>query len=461
MKSVHSIVQINTRDQQGGAERVAWNLWRAYQARGRASWLVVGKKYSNDPQVWEMVNAPYAATPWARSCLRWSEALSPLRQRGIKGVGVLQAQLRLIALPTARRQRRQGYEDFLYPGTKALLDLLPAMPDLIHCHNLHGDYFDLNALPWLSRQRPLLLHLHDAWLLSGHCAHAFDCTRWQRGCGGCPYLQTYPAIQRDQTAANWQRKAAIYGNSRLYLVTVSQWLMDQVQQSMLPGVLPRVIHNGIDLDTFKPGERLAARHALQLPPDAHIVLFTGHSAFKDTQTLHRALQRIRGERLLFVGLGVTRAGPAFDSQLWGDGKVVAIPYIHSAAQMATYYQAADLYLHAATADSFPTTVMEAMACGTPVVATAVGGIPEQIQDGATGVLTPPQAPDALAYAIQNLLDDAAARRRIGQAAAAYGKQHFGLARQVDALLAYYEEIQLDWQQHNSGATTYYAGMRSE
>lgn len=461
MFQVRSIVQINTRDQQGGAERVAWNLFQAYQARGRESWLMVGKKYSNDPHVWEIVNAPHAPTRWAHTWLRMSESLSPLRRCGVKGVGALQERLRLLAQPTARRQRRQGYEDFAYPGTKSLLTLLPTMPDLIHCHNLHGDYFDLTALPWLSRQRPVILHLHDAWLLSGHCAHAFDCTRWQHGCGACPYLQTYPAVRRDQTAANWQRKAAIYGNSRLYLVTVSQWLMDQVQQSMLPGVLPRVIHNGIDLDTFKPGGRLAARHALQLPPDAHIVLFTGHSAFKDTQTIHRALQRVRSEHLLFVGLGMRESGSASDNKLWGDGKVVSIPYIHSAAQMAIYYQAADLYLHAATADSFPTTIVEAMACGTPVVATAVGGISEQIQDGVTGLLTPPQAPDDLAYAIQNLLDNAEARRRIGHAAAAYAQQHFGLARQVDALLAYYEEIQLDWQQHNNGATTCYAGMRSE
>jgi len=441
MFQVRSIVQINTRDQRGGAERVAWNLLQAYRACGRESWLVVGKKYSNDPHVWEIVNAPHAPTRWARTWLRWSEALSPWRQRGVKGVGALQERLRLLAQPAARRQRRQGYEDFAYPGTKSLLTLLPTMPDLIHCHNLHGDYFDLTALPWLSRQRPVILHLHDAWLLSGHCAHALDCTRWQHGCGACPYLQTYPAVRCDQTAANWQRKAAIYRNSRLYLVTVSQWLLNQVQRSMLHGALARVIPNGIDLTLFKPGDRLAARHALQLPPDARIVLFSGHSAFKDTATTCQALSRVQGQHLLFIGLG-TPTG----HKRWGDGAMLAMPHIQSVAQMAAYYQAADLYLHVATADSFPTTVLEAMACGIPVVATAVGGIPEQIKSGVTGWLTPPKAPEAMAHAVQCLLDDDDRRRRMGQAAAAYAQEHFGLRRQVDALLAYYEEIQLDWQQ---------------
>ena len=442
MSQVHSIVQINTRDRRGGAERVAWNLFQAYQERGRASWLVVGKKYSNDPHVWEIANAPHATTRWARTWLRWSEALSPWRRRGVKGVGALQERLRLLAQPAARRQRRQGYEDFTYPGTKSLLTLLPTMPDLIHCHNLHGDYFDLTALPWLSRQRPVILHLHDAWLLSGHCAHSLDCMRWQTGCGACPYLQTYPAISHDNTAANWQRKRALYANSRLYVVTVSQWLMDKVQQSMLAGAKQRVIYNGIDLHIFNPHDRLAARRALQLPPSAPIVLFSGHSAFKDMGTMQQALRGVQTEGLLLLGLGQVNS-----VDTWGQGKLIPLGYVQSAAQMADYYRAADLYLHAATADSFPTAILEALACGTPVVATAVGGIPEQIQDGKTGILTPPHAPRAMASALQTLLDDAALRRQMGQAAAAHAKQHFGLPRQVDQLLAWYEEVYEDWQQH--------------
>jgi glycosyltransferase involved in cell wall biosynthesis len=449
MPQVRSIVQINTRDQRGGAERIAWNLFQAYRAQGLGSWLVVGKKYSHDPHVLEIVNAPYASTPWARIWLRWNEALSPLRQRDVKGVGTLQARLRLLAQPAAYWQQRQGYEDFAYPGTKQLFNLLPAMPDIIHCHNLHGDYFDLTALPWLSRQRPVILHLHDGWLLSGHCAHALDCVRWQTGCGACPYLQTYPAVSRDNTAANWQRKQEIYAASRFYIVTVSQWLMDKVQQSILSGVQERVIYNGIDLSIFKPGDRAAARRSLQLPPKARIVLFANHSTFKDVSTAQGALshlQDLQGDGLLFIGLG--RGGNA---EIWGQGKVIRPSYVQTSAQMADYYRAADLYLHSTTADSFPTAILEAQACGTPVVATAVGGIPEQIKDGETGILTAPQDPQAMTNALQALLDDAELRRQMGQAASAHVHQRFGLAQQVAHFLAWYEEVYEDWQRHVSQA----------
>ncbi len=440
MVQVRSIIQINTRDRRGGAERVAWNLLQAYRARGRESWLAVGKKYSNDPHVWEITNARHAVTSWTRSWLRFSEALSPLRRHGVKGVAALQERLHLVAQPAAWRQRHRGYEDFAYPGTKGVLTRAATMPDLIHCHNLHGNYFDLNALPWLSRQRPLLLHLHDAWLLSGHCAHSLDCTRWQSGCGACPYLATYPAIARDNTAANWQRKQAIYANSRLYLVAVSQWLLDKVQHSMLQGVQARVIHNGIDLSIFQPGDRLAARRALGLSPTAPIILFSGHSAFKDMITTQQALSRLQGEELLFIGLGHSATAAQ-----WGQGRLVTPAYVQTPAQMADYYRAADLYLHAAQADSFPTAILEALACGTPVVATAVGGIPEQIRDGQTGLLTPPHDDAALCAAMQSLLHAGERRTQMGAVGAADSQQRFGLARQVDQLLAWYEEIHADWQ----------------
>ena len=116
--------------------------------------------------------------------------------------------------------------------------------------------------------------LHDAWLLSGHCAHSFECERWKSGCGHCPDLTIDPAIRRDATAYNWRRKAKIFAGSKLWVATPSRWLMRKVEESMLARAIveARVIPNGVDLTVFGPADKEAARARLRYPRRALVVL---------------------------------------------------------------------------------------------------------------------------------------------------------------------------------------------
>lgn len=220
------IVQVSTGDQIGGAETSAYNLFNAYRERGHVSRLVVGFKAVDDPDV---IRLPYAdptrQSRWASIWLRLAAPLEAARNR-VRGTVHLYGLVRRVAEPRVLAERWTGLEDFNYPGSWRLFDVVPERPDVVHCHNLHGGYFDLRALPWLSQQVPLILNLHDAWPLSGHCAHSFECERWRTGCGQCPDLTIYPAIPRDATAENWRRKRDIYAQSRLYITTPSRWLMD-------------------------------------------------------------------------------------------------------------------------------------------------------------------------------------------------------------------------------------------
>jgi len=291
------VLQVGTVDTGGGAASAARSLARALRARGCESWLAVGRRTSDDPDV---LLLPDDHRPFLR--LTGYAAL----QRGLKrragaspghGWGWLSRSLRLAAHPRALAGQLAGHEDFEFPGTRDLLNLSPVKPDILHCHNLHGGFFDLGALSRLSHEAPTVLTLHDSWLLTGHCAHSFDCERWTTGCGSCPDLSIYPAIRRDATAHNWQRKRDIYRRSRLYVTTPSNWLMDRVRQSMLwPSVeLSRVIPNGVDLSTFKPGSRDEARRDLGLPSANPIVLLMSgrrDAPWMDTGTLNRAIDSI-------------------------------------------------------------------------------------------------------------------------------------------------------------------------
>ena len=437
------ILQISRGDTYGGAAKVAWNLFRAYRDRGHLSRLAVSIKRSNDPDV-EALPAQIPANPWARAWNGIGESLISLESRIRRGLGPLGRLFQQIGQPNHVLNRWQGIEDFDYPGSWRILDLRQDRPDVVHFHTLHGDYFDLRALPWLSSVVPVVLTLHDAWLLSGHCAHSLDCERWKTGCGRCPYLDVHPAVRRDETAYNWQRKREIYRNSSLHIAAPSKWLMEKVEQSILMegAVELRLIPNGVDLSIFRPAEKDAVRRKLGLPLSAKILLFVAtparRNAYKDFPTIQGAGLRV-GERLKAEHVLVLTLGEDAPSEQVGNVEFRFIPPQYDSNLVACYYQAADLYVHAAQAETFPNAVLEAMACGKPTVATAVGGIPEAIENGRTGYLVPYRDAEAMADRIEELLADATKRKGFEEKCIE-AAQGFDLNRQADAYLRWYVEL---------------------
>jgi glycosyltransferase involved in cell wall biosynthesis len=436
------ILQINTVDIGGGSAKVAWSLFAAYRLRGHRSWLAVGRKRSTDPDV-HLIPDPTTRGLWFRfwcviaSRLERLDNSAPLLER----LGRL---AHLMREPGGWLDYVHGAEDLFHPGTWRLLTLA-GQPSVVHGHNLHGGYFDLRALPWLSRHVPVVLTLHDAWLLSGHCAHSFDCERWTTGCGHCPDLTIYPAIRRDATNFNWRRKSEVYARSRLHVAAPSRWLMHKVESSMLAPALAetRVIPNGVDLTVFRPTDMQAARLSLDIPQDARVLLFVAETArrnmWKDYATIRDAValasERLRDQNILFIALG----GDGRPERI-GRAEARCVAYQNDPQVVARFYQAADVYVHAARADTFPNTVLEAMACGTPVVATAVGGIPEQVEEARTGFLVRPRDGAGMAGRLAQVLSDADLRQRMGSAGVESARSRFDVQQQVDAYLDWYAQL---------------------
>lgn len=437
------IIQLNTADIGGGAEKIAWDLFNKYRERGNGSWLVVGEKHILDPDVLTLPNQEKRG--------RWYHffrGLASYYQKGELGIRretLVSRFLGGLAEPLRRVEYHLGIEDFHYPGSRALIDLLTNRADILHAHNLHGAYFDLRLLPALSRQIPFVVTLHDAWLLSGHCAHFFLCERWKIGCGNCPDLSIYPAVQRDETHYNWLRKKDIYAHSKLYVATPSRWLMSKVEQSILAQAIldSRVVPNGIDLNIFHPAEQGEARIKLGLRPDLLVLLAVGvhinDRVWKDYRTFRQVAinlsERLKGQNILILALGEDAPEERF-----GSVEIHFISFQKDPAVVARYYQAADVYMHPAHIDTFPTCILEALACGIPVVATAVGGIPEQIIDSQTGFLTPPSDAELMTDRIIQLILDPNLKSGMGASAAKYARQKYNLESQVDIYLDWYEEI---------------------
>jgi glycosyltransferase involved in cell wall biosynthesis len=423
------ILQVSTSDVAGGAERSAKNLADAYRARGHESWLAVGHKRTDDPNVFAIPNDA------SRNAV--VRAMEAIREHPpVRGAGRVASLAKTLAEPARAIGKELGREDFAFPGTARLLELPPSTPDIVHLHNLHGDYFDLRLLPELSRRVPTILNVRDGWLMSGHCAFGIDCERWRTGCGDCPDLTLFPAVKRDATAFNWQRKRAILAASRLYVTTPSQWMMDRVQESIIApsAVATRVIPNGVDTHTFFPRER-APRHERVL-----LVAANGlrTNVWKDYRTLRGALE-ILGARAWPWPVVVLAVGEDAPREQLGSIDLRFVPFVSDSDKLAGYYRDADIYLHAAKVESFGNVLLEARACGTAIVATAVGGIPEQVADG-TGVLVEPGNPIAFARAVEQLLEDDALRTSIAQNGLRHVQQRFTLDLQAERFLDWYREI---------------------
>lgn len=431
------ILQVNTADLGGGAERIAWDLHQGYLARRYPTWLAVGHKRSDDSTVLRIPHEKYWAT-WIKLAKSLADAPSPLPFR-------LRQFFSHLAKYHQRRAKKQGHENFYFPGSRHLLRLPPDPPDIVHMHNLHGSYFDLRVLPALSSQVPIVLTLHDAWLLGGHCAHSFDCEQWKTGCENCEHIELSGKLQRDGSAYNWKRKQTILAKSHLYLAAPSQWVMNRVADSILQPAAreKRVIRHGVDLSIFCPTDVQAVRQRLELPSDARILLFIAtkprNNKWKDYATLQAAVQCL-SERLPAQPLVFLVVGEGSQQEQVGNATIKYIAPVKNSERIAQYYQSADIYIHAARADNFPNTVMEALACGTPIVATAVGGIPEQIEDGKTGFLVPPQSPQDMASAIQQILQNPDLRQRMSRQAAETAQLRFDVNRMIEEYLSWYKEI---------------------
>ncbi len=440
-----NILHVNVFDVYGGGETIMCRLAEGANEQGhRASVLVRERMGEGLPFPVSVFNHDSRRSDWARA---WRDAGSWLMDGPGKNRKWVRGVSRFLSGPLAeplRAIRRQaGYEDFEYPDTRHAIQRADPEPDVIHIHCFHGKYFDLRELEEISRWKPVVVTLHDAWMFTGHCAYPGECGRFQVGCGSCPDLKRYPSIPRDKTAQNFRRKREIYSRSRLNLVAPSRWMMDQLELSAMKGCFDRqrVIPNGIDTDFFYPGDRAEARADWEEDEKTPLLLYVARNArtspYKDFKTVCLAAEEVadrRGGKVRLLVLG-DEGDPDHRGNL-----SIHFETTTDLRRIRSAYRACDIYLHAASAENFPTTVIEAMACGRPVVATRTGGIPEQVIEGTTGFLVNLKDSKMMAKRIWNLLEDETMRTSMGSAARQRARDYFSSTVMISQYMSFYETI---------------------
>jgi glycosyltransferase involved in cell wall biosynthesis len=306
--------------------------------------------------------------------------------------------------------------------------------EVLQLANIHGGWMAVTALPRLARGKRLVWCIHDMWSFTGHCGYSYGHEGWMTGCGGCPHLDAYPATRRDATSVNWRIKRSVYSKLQLDVVAPSRWLAGLARRSpLLERFEVHVIPYGVDTDLFAPLDRVEARGRLGIPAEGHVVLVAGMEPRKGSDLLGTALRTAAAELKAPVALAV--AGDTANAAPPDDVPVHMLGTLDEPT-MRVAYCAADAYLLPTFQDNLPNTVLEALACAVPVVATSVGGIPDVVEDGTNGRLSQPEG-EALGRALAQILGNPEIRDRLGAAGRSLAAESLTLEAQADAYLGLY------------------------
>lgn len=381
-----TLLQINTTLNYGSTGRIAENIGRLAKAAGWRSVIAHGPRMTNPSQLETFqTNSPFDEKIHGLF-------FSLLRDR--HGLG-----------------SRKATERFV---EKIKRDV---KPDVIHLHNIHGYYVNYEVLfSFLkSVDVPVVCTMHDCWLFTGHCANfdAIGCEKWQSQCERCPQTRSYPSsLFVDNSRSNFLLKKELLTSikERLMLIPVSDYLAGFVGNSFLKDCNIRVIHNGIDLDAFYPQNSTGSTGPKTILGVA--APWTEKKGLYDFYKLRKLLSAEYSIKLIGLTKKQIKELP--------EG-ITGIERTQSVSELAHHYSDAMVFVNPTYEDNYPTTNLEAIACGTPVVTYRTGGSPESVAQS-TGIVVEQGNVDGLMTAIKEISEWNPDRTREG--CVGYAKENF-------------------------------------
>ena len=375
MKKI-KILFIGTSDIRGGAARIGWDVGNWMKSQGHDVKYLVGRKSSDKNYVYETKK------------IKFFSALKRLTR-----IDLNLYYSHLISFLFANDLNHGSEEEVInHPWFKNA--------DIVHCHNLHGNFFKLSTLNNISKEKPIVWTLHDMWSFTGRCAYANDCNNWKKECGNCPHLNDYQPMLWDNTRNLLEFKKNIYQMAKLNLVVPSGWLKKEVAKSILSDKKIKLIYNGIDTKIFCPKEKISLRNKYNIPLDKKIICFVAQGGKNDPRKggayINRLVKEDIGNNILYLAIGGSKHSTE-------KGNVINIPFISDKHILSDYFALSDIFLFTSLAENCPLVILEAMSCGLPVVSFDVGGVPELIKNNLNGLVVKTGSFSALKLALKKMV----------------------------------------------------------
>jgi glycosyltransferase involved in cell wall biosynthesis len=409
------VLHVSVSDSYGGAAIAAWRIHDAIRRSGADSRMLVARKGRPDASVIERYRG-FAGKAWMRTnpmleerILRLQHSPNPI----LHSLGLL---------PT---------------GTGRVAAAMDA--DIINLHWINQATISVGEIARLGK--PVVWTLHDTWPFSG-CEHYDDMAqpgRFRRGYTRDSRAPGHDGLDLD--AWNFRRKQRLWHETDVTIVTPSRWLGDRSRESSLFGARPHhVISYPIDLERYRALPKQAARAVLGLDSARTVLGFLGapgdtRKGFDLLAAALWALPESTRAKLTFLAGG----GGAL-TDLPPDLSVHAVGRLNDDIAINAFHAAADMFCAPSREDNLPLTVMEALASGTPVLAFAIGGMPDMVEDGICGALIQPFDTEALTHAIAERVDNPDGNTQAAQAARTRAMAIFSPKMVADRYCALYRAI---------------------
>ncbi len=299
------------------------------------------------------------------------------------------------------------------PFGKEIIRQLPDC-DVINLHWVAGFVDYTSFFRYVSPRTPVVWTLHDMNPFTGGCHYAQDCERYTTGCESCPQLVSTQVSHIPKKV--WLKKKKIFDKipkKSLCFISPSEWLARKAKKSPLISKFPvEVIPNSLDTSVFSRKNKIAVKELFGIHRDSKVVLFVADSLEdkrKGVSFLMKALRYLKD----IPGLCLVSVGRGYNLEGTSRIRYEHLGSIQSERIMSIAYNIADVFILPSLGDNLPNAVMEAMACGVPVIAFQVGGIPEMIRHLETGYLARYKDILDLANGMRMLLYDDSLRIRMG------------------------------------------------
>ncbi len=376
------VIHLNTYDGNGGAGRACLRLSNALRDDGIESSVMVYYKFGQNPAIINLSNGIF------------SKAMAIFNIMAERYL----AKLFVKALKTPFSLQWFGKQ---LKHNQALKEA-----DLIHLHWINHGFLSPKFLAALDElEKPIVWTFHDSNAFTGGCHVRYSCEKFHQQCGNCPLLRFNG--DNDISHVNWVRKQKAYSKLNFHVVAPSNWMASSVKQSSLLGVRKvSVIPNTIESDVFKPYVKTEAKKILKIAADKFVIMSgfmpSKNDKHKGTQYLIEALNELasRSEidnkkiELVIFGNKDTKNMPQFPF------KTTFLGTINKDEHLAKCYSAADAFILPSLEDNLPNTVMESLACATPVIAFKTGGIPDMVKHLENGYLADYKSASDLADGIE-------------------------------------------------------------